>query len=60
MKTSQLEIVAESQVDFPKPLDLFADAERCANVAVLECRDNLDFLRGQPGEKFKLVVTSPP
>lgn len=30
------------------------------NVAVLECQDNLEFLRNQPNEKFKLVVTSPP
>ena len=30
------------------------------NVAILECQDNLAFLRKQPNEKFKLIVTSPP
>ena len=42
------------------PLDLSLDAEPSAPVAVLECRDNLEFLREQPSEKFKLIITSPP
>ncbi|MCY4466977.1 MAG: site-specific DNA-methyltransferase [Chloroflexi bacterium] len=29
-------------------------------VAVLACQDNLEFLREQPNDKFKLIVTSPP
>ena len=41
-------------------LTLAADEERSAPIAILECRDNLDFLRAQPNEKFKLIVTSPP
>ena len=32
--------------------------KRC--TAVLRCQDNLEFLREQPDEKFKLIVTSPP
>ena len=40
---------------------LFADDdERQANDIVLKCQDNLEFLRDQPSEKFKLIVTSPP
>jgi len=35
------------------------DVKRC-NIAVLECQDNLAFLREQPNDKFKLIVTSPP
>ena len=42
------------------PLSLDDEADQLPNVAVLECRDNLDFLREQPSEKFKLIVTSPP
>lgn len=34
--------------------------ENRRNAAVLECKDNLEFLREQPSEKFKLIVTSPP
>ncbi len=30
------------------------------NDAVLDCQDNIDFLRDQPAGKFKLIVTSPP
>ena len=30
------------------------------NNAVTECQDNLEFLRHQPSDKFKLIVTSPP
>lgn len=41
-------------------LNLARDGERRKNAAVLECIDNLDFLRAQPDEKFKLIVTSPP
>ena len=41
-------------------LSLDAEADPLPNVALLECRDNLDFLREQPSEKFKLIVTSPP
>lgn len=29
-------------------------------VAVIECMDNLEFLRNQANETFKLIVTSPP
>lgn len=39
---------------------LLDDGERRSNIAVLERKDNLDFLREQPSEKFKLIVTSPP
>lgn len=40
---------------------LFAlDEVRPANNVVLNCQDNLEFLREQPNEKFKLIVTSPP
>lgn len=28
--------------------------------AVVECKDNLDFMRAIPNESFKLIVTSPP
>ena len=41
-------------------LQLLDNGERRSNIAVLERKDNLDFLRDQPGEKFKLIVTSPP
>ena len=27
---------------------------------LLACSDNLDFMRGLPGARFKLIVTSPP
>ena len=27
---------------------------------LLACADNLDFMRGLPGDRFKLIVTSPP
>ena len=30
------------------------------NVALLKRQDNMEFLRGQPSDKFKLIVTSPP
>ena len=36
------------------------NGERRLNIGVLECKDNLEFLRDQPDEKFKLIVTSPP
>lgn len=36
-----------------------ADVEQ-RQIAILECQDNLEFLRGQPNDKFKLIVTSPP
>ena len=36
------------------------DSDKQACEAVLECRDNLEFLREQPNAKFKLIVTSPP
>lgn len=36
------------------------DGGRRLNTAVLECKDNLAFLRAQPSETFKLIVTSPP
>src|SRR5271156_5074980 len=29
-------------------------------TAVLECRDNLDFMRSLPDASFKLIITSPP
>lgn len=41
-------------------LDLAADGEAHSNIALLECMDNRKFLREQPSEKFKLIVTSPP
>ena len=41
-------------------LDIPAIGKGRSNVAVLECRDNLEFLRAQPSEKFKLIITSPP
>ncbi len=41
-------------------LQLMDDGDRRSNIAVLERKDNLEFLRDQPSEKFKLVVTSPP
>ena len=41
-------------------LALQAEVEPSAPVAILECRDNLEFLREQPADKFKLIVTSPP
>ena len=43
-----------------RSLDLVGDGERAVYDAILERRDNLEFLREQPGEKFKLIVTSPP
>lgn len=48
--------------DEPKNLQISfsEDAERRANAVVLERQDNIEFLRGQPDEKFKLIVTSPP
>lgn len=36
------------------------DEDRRANHVVLKCQDNIEFLREQPDEKFKLIVTSPP
>ena len=46
----------------PKNLELLValDGARPPNDVVLTCEDNLDFLRKQPNEKFKLIVTSPP
>ena len=41
-------------------LDLTNDGGARAYAAVLECQDNLEFLRAQPDEQFKLIVTSPP
>jgi adenine-specific DNA-methyltransferase len=41
-------------------ISLNNDDEKRCNVVLLECRDNLEFLREQPSEKFKLIVTSPP
>lgn len=41
-------------------LGLPQDSDSSRNDAVLECRDNLEFLREQPSETFKLIVTSPP
>ena len=41
-------------------LDQQPDEERRSSIAVLECQDNLEFLRAQPSEQFKLIVTSPP
>ena len=41
-------------------LALPSDAQPRVAAAILECRDNLDFLREQPDGKFKLIVTSPP
>lgn len=41
-------------------LDLQADGGGQSRIALLECMDNLEFLRAQPSEKFKLIVTSPP
>lgn len=47
-----------------KPVNLairYVEGEdRRANDVVLKCQDNLEFLREQPDEKFKLIVTSPP
>ena len=43
-----------------QPLIPLQNRDRRPAVAVLECRDNLDFIREQPDEKFKLIVTSPP
>ena len=43
-----------------RTLTLCDDPAERRNVAVLQCRDNLHFLREQPDEKFKLIVTSPP
>ena len=54
---------AESIVDHkPKqqPFGFSNNGKAVLNVAVLECRDNLEFLREQPSGKFKLIVTSPP
>lgn len=54
---------AESIVDQkPKqqPFVFSNNGKAVLNVAVLECRDNLEFLREQPSGKFKLIVTSPP
>ena len=42
------------------PIMFADDDERQANDIVLKCQDNLEFLRDQPSEKFKLIVTSPP
>ncbi len=54
-----IEVIGE---DEPKNLQISftEDEERRANDVVLECQDNIEFLRGQPDEKFKLIVTSPP
>ena len=60
METRQPSAVADSRRDFPQPTDLFYRAEERANLAILECQDNLEFLRAQPNEKFRLIVTSPP
>lgn len=56
-----LELEAIDKLE-PKILEnLFAlDGAKLANDVVLKCQDNLEFLRGQPDEKFKLIVTSPP
>ena len=54
---------AESIVDQkPKqqPFVFSNNGKAVLKVAVLECRDNLEFLREQPSGKFKLIVTSPP
>ncbi len=44
----------------PPALDQTRTTDQQSNVAILECVDNLDFLRRQPSGKFKLIVTSPP
>ena len=36
------------------------DKDGGRNVAILKCQDNIEFMREQPSEKFKLIVTSPP
>ncbi len=52
-----------SSADPPPNQPLLAlqdEARQKSALAVLECRDNLEFLRAQPDHKFKLIVTSPP
>ncbi len=52
--------LSEAEEPSQQWLGLPHDADSCRNDAVLECRDNLEFLREQPTGKFKLIVTSPP
>lgn len=42
------------------PLVFMQEGVKSPIDAILECRDNLEFLREQPSDKFKLIVTSPP
>ena len=36
------------------------DNEKKRSDVILQCQDNIEFLREQPSDKFKLIVTSPP
>lgn len=42
------------------PIEFPDDKASRRNVAVLKRQDNIEFLRDQPSDKFKLIVTSPP
>ena len=56
--TAQMEILG---IDAPPPRSRNdAAAGKGGKDAVLACQDNLEFMRGLPDGKFKLIVTSPP
>lgn len=54
------EEMAEEREPSQQALAPFDSGQKRSNVAVLECQGNLEFLRAQPNDKFKLIVTSPP
>ncbi len=43
-----------------QPLLWPRERPRPEDQPLLACSDNLDFMRGLPGDRFKLIVTSPP
>ena len=51
---------AENHEHRQKSLVFMHDSEEKQSNVVLQCRDNIEFLREQPSDKFKLIVTSPP
>ena len=47
-------------VDRERSADSDVAAPRRSAQAMLVCQDNLEFMRGIPDDRFKLIVTSPP
>lgn len=56
LDVAPVEISSPAQI----PIGLLDDSPSLNSTAVLKCQDNIEFLREQPDNKFKLIVTSPP